>query len=277
MAAPVCLVMGAGSGIGSGIARRFAREGFTVCLVRRRDNIKLQQLASDLTGAGFQARAFLCDGTRDDDVAKLVETIESEVGPIEVAVCNLGANVGDRPIQKLNVKIFTAAWQLGSLSAIILAKHASKYMVPRGRGTLLFTGATASMRGNAGQAAHSAAMMGRRAIAQSLAHELAPLGIHVAHIVIDGLVDAPDTIGKVAPELFKALKEAKSPQEGIVLPDQISEIYWHLHQQPRGVWTFELDVRPWTDTAWFHTGRQENPFAVHSFSSMQRSEANRLS
>eukprot|EP00933_Yihiella_yeosuensis_P020782 TRINITY_DN1659_c0_g2_i5.p1 TRINITY_DN1659_c0_g2~~TRINITY_DN1659_c0_g2_i5.p1 ORF type:complete len:291 (-),score=33.81 TRINITY_DN1659_c0_g2_i5:92-904(-) len=262
MSSPVCLVMGAGFGLGSGIARRFAREGYTVCLVRRRDKTKLEALAAELKNLGHKAIPYLCDGANEDSVRELVEGIEREVGPIEVAICNLGAQVGDRPIQKLKTEVFTLAWQLGSLSAFLLGKTVSKFMVERGRGTLLFTGATAGMRGNSGQAAHSAAMMGRRAVAQSLAHELGPLGIHVAHIVIDGLVDSPDTLGKFAPELFQALRKVKAPQEGIVLPDQVSETYWHVHSQPRCAWTFELDVRPWTDTAWFHTGRNEDALKI---------------
>ncbi|CAJ1344849.1 unnamed protein product [Effrenium voratum] len=262
MASPVCLIMGAGSGIGSGIARRFAREGFIVCLVRRRDKVKLEALAEQIESQGGRAKAFLCDAADEQAVSELVEGIERDLGPIEVAVCNIGANVGDRPIQKLDMRVFNIAWQLGCVSAFVLGKAVSKHMLARGRGTLLFTGATAALRGNSGQAAHSAGMMGRRAVAQSLAHELAPQGIHVAHVVIDGLVDSPDTLGKFAPKMFQQLKELKGPQLGIVLADEISETYWHIHKQPRGVWTFEMDVRPWTDTAWFHTGRNENAMAL---------------
>lgn len=262
MARGVCLVFGAGSGIGAGIARRFARGGYTVCLVRRKDRDKLEALAAEIRGLGVPAHAHLCDGTRENDVTDLIDTIENSIGPIEVAVYNLGANVGDRPIQALDARVFTRAWQLGALGAFLVGKAVSKHMAARGRGTLIFTSATAAVRGNQGQAAHSAAMMGRRGVAMSFAHELAAAGVHVAHVVIDGIVDSPDTLGKFFPEQFQRMRDEKGPHGGIVEPDKLSETYWHLHVQDRCAWTFELDVRPWTDTAWFHTGRAENAMGM---------------
>lgn len=236
------LIVGAGSGIGGAVARRFAREGLVACCVRRTDTEKLAALVADIRAAGGEAVALRCDATCEADVGALVRRVEAEVGPIEFALYNLGANVGSRPLASLTSRVYERAWQLGSLGPFLLARAVTPLLAERGHGTLIFTGATASVRGNAEQAAHAGAMFARRALAQSVAAEYGPQGVHVAHVVVDGMVDSPDTLGQFFPKAFAAAKAALEPVDGIVQPASIADAYWFLHTQPRHSWTFELDM-----------------------------------
>jgi NAD(P)-dependent dehydrogenase (short-subunit alcohol dehydrogenase family) len=237
--AKVALVVGAGEATGGAIARRFARESYTACVTRRTAD-KLQPLVAQIEAAGGKARAFGSDARREEQVAELVQTIEREVGPIEVCVFNVGGNVRF-PIRETTARVYTKVWEMAALAGFLVAREAAKVMVPRGRGTILFTGATASLRGGKGFAAFAGAKHALRALAQSLARELGPEGIHVAHVVVDGAIDTP-FIRDTFPERYK-LKE----KEGILDPEAIAENYWQLHQQPRSAWTHELDLRPWME------------------------------
>jgi len=145
------------------------------------------------------------------------------------------------------------AWRMGSLGAFALAKEVAPYMLSRGGGTIIYTSATAAYRGNAGQHAHTMAMAGRRHLAQSLNNELGPQGIHVAHVNIDGMVNAPETLGKLMPELFQEAVASKQPTEEIIEPDAVADTYYMLHKQPRSAWTFDMDIRPWTTSPWFNS------------------------
>ena len=173
---------------------------------------------------------------------QLVQTIEREVGQIEVCVFNVGGNVRF-PIRETTSRVYTKVWEMAALAGFLIAREVAKAMVPRGRGTILFTGATASLRGGKGFAAFSGAKHALRALAQSMARELGPEGIHVAHVVIDGAIDT-QFIREMFPERY-ALKD----KAGILDPEAIAEAYWQLHQQPRSAWTHELDLRPWME-AW---------------------------
>ena len=237
----VALVVGAGAATGGAIARRFAREGFTVC-VTRRDAGKLKPLVERIAAEGGKARAFGSDARKEEQVVELVQTIEREVGPIEVCVFNVGGNVRF-PIRETTARVYTKVWEMGALAGFLAGREAARVMVPRGRGTILFTGATASLRGGKGYAAFAGAKHALRALAQSMARELGPEGIHVAHVVIDGAIDTP-FIRENFPERY-ALKE----KAGILDPEAIAENYWQLHRQPRAAWTHELDLRPWME-AW---------------------------
>ena len=237
--AKAALIVGAGQSTGGAIARRFAREGYVACVTRRHGEA-LQPLVAQIEAAGGEARAFGSDARREEDVAALVETVEREVGPIEVAVFNVGGNVRF-PIREMTARVYTKVWEMGALAGFLVGREVAKVMVPRGRGTILFTGATASLRGGAGFAAFAGAKHALRALAQSMARELGPLGVHVAHVVIDGAIDTP-FIRENFPERY-ALKA----QEGILNPDAIAENYWTLHCQPRSAWTHELDLRPWME------------------------------
>ena len=236
----VALVIGAGESTGAAIARRFAREGYTVC-VTRRDAAKLRPLVEKIEADGGRARAFGSDARREEQVVELVRTIEGEIGPIEVCVFNVGGNVRF-PIRELTARVYTKVWEMGALAGFLAGREVAKVMVPRGRGTILFTGATASLRGGKGFAAFAGAKHALRALAQSMARELGPAGIHVAHVVIDGAIDTP-FIRESFPERY-ALKE----KAGILDPEAIAENYWRLHLQPRSAWTHELDLRPWMES-----------------------------
>ena len=237
--AEVALVIGAGEATGGAIARRFAREGFTVCVTRRTAD-KLKPLVERIEADGGRARAFGSDARKEGQVVELVQTIEREIGPIEVCVFNVGGNVRF-PIREMTARVYTKVWEMAALAGFLVGREAAKVMVPRGRGTILYTGATASLRGGKGFAAFAGAKHALRALAQSMARELGPEGIHVAHVVIDGAIDTP-FIRETFPERY-ALKG----KAGILDPEAIAENYWLLHRQPRSAWTHELDLRPWME------------------------------
>ncbi|MGE7956550.1 SDR family oxidoreductase [Pseudomonas sp. NPDC089530] len=235
----VVLVVGAGDATGSAIAKRFAREGFAACVTRRSAE-KLQPLVDAIRQSGGEAHGFACDARKEEEVIALIERIESEIGPIEALVFNIGANVPCSILEETARKYFKI-WEMACFSGFLNAREVAKRMVVRKRGTILFTGATAGLRGAAGFAAFAGAKHGIRALAQSMARELGPLNIHVAHVVVDGAIDT-DFIRTSFPEKY-ALKE----EDGILNPEHIADNYWHLHSQPRDAWTFELDLRPWNE------------------------------
>lgn len=235
----VALVVGAGDATGGAVARRFAREGYTACVVRRHVDA-LAPLVEGIESKGGRARAFGADARREEQVVELVETIERDVGPIEVFVFNIGANVPASILDETARKYFKI-WEMAAFAGFLSAREVARRMVARSRGTMLFTGATASLRGSANFAAFAGAKHALRALAQSLARELGPRNIHVAHVVIDGAIDTA-FIRENFPERY-ALKD----QDGILDPEHIADAYWQLHCQPRDAWTFELDLRPWME------------------------------
>lgn len=237
--AKVALVIGAGDSTGGAIARRFAQEGYIACVTRRSAD-KLQPLIDSIRADGGQAYGYASDARKEDEVAALFEQIESEHGPVEVMVFNIGANVPSSILEETARKYFKV-WEMACFSGFLNAQAAARRMVARGRGTILFTGATAALRGSANFAAFAGAKHALRALAQSMARELGPLNIHVAHIVVDGAIDTA-FIRDTFPERY-ALKE----QGGILNPEHIAENYWYLHTQPRDAWTFELDLRPYME------------------------------
>jgi NAD(P)-dependent dehydrogenase (short-subunit alcohol dehydrogenase family) len=237
--AKAALVIGAGDATGGAIARRFAREGFVACVVRRHAD-KLKPLVEAIEKDGGRARAFGTDARKEDQVVELVATIEREVGPLEVAVFNIGANVRFG-IRETTARVYFKVWEMAAFGGFLMGREAAKVMVPRGRGSILFTGATASLRGGNGYSAFAGGKHALRALSQSMARELGPLGIHVAHVVIDGAIDTK-FIQDMFPERY-----AKKDQDGILNPDHIAENYWMLHTQPRDAWTYELDLRPWNE------------------------------
>ena len=227
---------GAGDATGSAIARRFAHEGYTVCVARRNEDA-LQPLVQQINDRGGRALAFSLDARREDQVVAFFNQIEAEVGPIEVMVFNVGGNVRF-PILETTAQKYFKVWEMCAMAGFLAGREAARVMLPRGRGTLLFTGATASLRGANGFAAFAGGKAALRALAQSMARELAPKGLHVAHVVIDGLIDTA-----FAREHF-AQRVADGGPDSILSPDHIADAYWWLHQQPRDAWTFELDLRP---------------------------------
>ncbi|MFV3331337.1 SDR family oxidoreductase [Pseudomonas sp. NY15437] len=235
----VVLVIGAGDATGGAIARRFAREGYVACVTRRSAD-KLQPLVEQIRAEGGEAHGFASDARKEEAVIELVETIERDIGPIEAFVFNIGANVPCSILEETARKYFKI-WEMACFSGFLTGREVAKRMVTRQRGTILFTGATAGLRGASGFAAFAGAKHGIRALAQSMARELGPMGLHVAHVVVDGAIDT-EFIRDTFPERY-ALKD----QDGILDPEHIADSYWYLHSQPRDAWTFELDLRPWIE------------------------------
>ncbi|MHB1249467.1 MAG: SDR family oxidoreductase, partial [Polaromonas sp.] len=221
------------------IARRFAREGYTACVTRRSLD-KLQPLLAQIRAEGGAAHGFASDARKEEEVIALIEQIESGIAPIEVLVFNIGANAPSSILEETARRYFKI-WEMICLGGFLNGREVARRMVQRGRGTIIFTGATASLRGSANFAAFAGAKMALRALAQSMARELGPRGLHVAHVVIDAAIDTA-FIRDNFPERY-ALKA----QQGIVNPEHIADSYWMLHQQPRDAWTHELDLRPWTE------------------------------
>jgi NAD(P)-dependent dehydrogenase (short-subunit alcohol dehydrogenase family) len=247
----VCLVIGAGDATGGAVAKRFAREGFSVCATRRSLE-KLQPLLDQIHQSGGVATGFASDARKEDDVIALIDHIESNIGSIEVMVFNIGAN-SPNSILTETARRYTKMWEMACLAGFLNGREVAKRMVSRAnnsepqtggisqKGTIIFTGATASLRGSANFAGFSGGKMALRALAQSMARELGPLGIHVAHTIIDGAIDT-EFIRTLFPERY-ALKD----QGGVLNPDHIADAYWMLHQQPRDAWTHELDLRPYME------------------------------
>jgi len=254
MTKPVCLVLGAGAGIGGNVGKRFARDGYHACLARRSDKAGLDRLVSEIEAEGGSASGYMINAVEEGSIERLVTDIEAQVGPIAVAVFNLGAQIGDRGLASTSLKAFEMCWRLATLGLFRLARLLIPSMEERGKGVILVTSATAAMRGNAGQHAHAAAIGGRRMLCQSLNAQYASKGIHVAHIIVDGAVDAPDTLGKLlGPERFQALRETKGMEhDGLILPSEAANTYFHLAHQHRSAWTFELDLRAHSDLAWWN-------------------------
>lgn len=250
---PVCLVIGAGAGIGGTVGKRFAREGYHAVLCRRSDVTGLERLVDEITKHGGSASGFIMNAIDEEAIESRVAAVEADIGPIDVAIYNLGAQIGNRSLSETSTKAFEMGWRLATFGLFRLARVVTPFMEDRGRGTIIVTSATAAVRGNAGQHSHAAAMGGRRLLCQSMNAEFSPKGIHVAHVIVDGAVEAPDTLGKMlGPERFRQLKETRGAADGLMLPEKIADTYWHLASQHRSVWTHEMDLRSWSDLPWWN-------------------------
>ncbi len=239
---PICLIVGAGDGVGAAIARAFAREGLTVCITRRPRNLdQLEAVAASIRAEGGQAHAFGVDARVEAEMISLVDRIEADIGPLQVVVFNIGANVRF-PVVDTTAQVYSKVWEMAALAGFFTGREAARVMGPRGKGTILFTGATASTRGGAGFSAFAGAKAALRQLAQSLAREMGPQGIHVAHVVVDGMIDGAFA-RSIAPDI-QALLDA----DAILKPEEIAKNYVWLHNQQRSAWTFELDLRPWKET-----------------------------
>ena len=234
------IVIGAGDATGGAVAKRFAKGGYVACVTRRNAE-KLEPLLAEIRAEGGEARGFGSDARDEAQVVELFSTVEREVGPVDVLVFNIGANV-NFPITEMTERVYRKVWEMAAFAGFLTGREAARVMSPRGRGTIIFTGATASLRGGPGFAAFAGAKFALRALAQSMARELGPKGIHVAHPIIDGAIDTA-FIRDNFPSRY-ALKD----KDGILNPDHIAEAYWQIHCQPRDAWTHELDLRPWMET-----------------------------
>lgn len=250
---PVCLVMGAGAGVGGTVGKRFASHGYHAVLCRRSDQQGLEHTLDAIKSAGGEASGFLVNAVEEQAIESLVEDVEKNIGPISVVIYNLGAQIGDRRLEDTSYRAFEIGWRLATFGLFRVAKSICPAMLERGSGTIIVTSATAAVRGNAGQHSHAAAMGGRRMLCQSLNAQYSGQGIHVAHVIIDGAVDAPDTLGKMlGAKQFAELRESRGARDGLLLPEKIADTYFHLASQHRSAWTHELDLRAWSDTAWWN-------------------------
>jgi NAD(P)-dependent dehydrogenase (short-subunit alcohol dehydrogenase family) len=236
----VCLVIGAGDATGGAIGKQFAKDGYSVCLVRRHHEALTNLCAEINSQQQGKAYPFGIDARVESEVIGLVEEIETNIGPIEVMVHNIGANVKFN-IADTTERVYRKVWEMATLSAFLTAKEVSKRMQERKRGTIIFTGATASLRGGSGFAAFSGAKHAKRALAQSMARELGPQNIHVSHVVVDGAIDTEWIRSN-----FKEMID-EAGEDSLLKPDDIAANYLHLHKQPKSAWTFELDLRPYKE------------------------------
>ncbi len=236
------LVVGAGhaEGVGAAVARRFAREGFAVTIFGRNEE-KLATALESLKAINPSARAQVGDVTDEATIRELVADCDRSDAPLEVAIFNAGGN-WPKAYLDMDGEFLEEMWRVNALSGFFFSKAAVERMLPRERGTIIFTGASGSMRGKAMFGGFAQAKAALRALAQSCAREFGPKGLHVAHVVIDGAVDG-NRINTLLPDL-----KDKAGDEGLLSPDGIAENYWHIHNQPRSAWTHELDVRPWAET-----------------------------
>lgn len=236
------LIIGAGDATGGAIARAFAAEGFVACVNRRpRHADQLDALVAAIHAKGHTAHPCPADARDEAAMVALVDTVERDIGPIEVAVFNIGANVRF-DVTDTSAQVYRKVWEMACFAGFLMGREVARVMRQRQRGTIIFTGATASLRGGAGFSAFSGAKAGLRMLAQSMARELGPQGIHVAHVVIDGGIDTEFVRG-LRPD-FDALKA----RDGVLSPDAIASNYVALHRQSRSAWTHELDLRPWIES-----------------------------
>ena len=242
MTKPVCLIVGAGDYIGAAIAKRFAQGGYTVC-VARRNGEKSNDLITELNAAGGNGFTFSMDAREEAIVIKTFAQIEADIGPIDVMISNVGGNV-NFPILETTERVFYKVWRMACLTGFLTGREAAKYMLPRGKGSIFFTGATASLRGGSGFAAFASAKFGLRALAQSMARELGPQGIHVAHLVIDSGVDTAFVRQRYEQ---KGINPDNLPPNTLMKPDSVGEAYWMLHHQKSDAWTHEMDIRPFSE------------------------------
>ena len=230
------IVMGAGDALGGAIARRFAREGL-VAVPSRRKIKPLGELVAQIKAEGGAAEGIPCDARDEEAVISLFDRVENEIGPVEAFVFNTGAQHRSS-ILDMTAKIYRQVWESAAFAGFVTGREAARRMSERGRGTIIFTGATASVRGGANFASFASAKHALRALSQSMARELGPMGIHVGHIIVDGMIDSEAVRGKF-PDEVDAL-----PEGGMLDPDHIADAYWAMHAQPKDAWTFEMDIRP---------------------------------
>ena len=235
------IIIGAGDATGSALTKKFASKGYKVCPVRRARNIeKVNFLADDINNTGGWARGFGIDARVESEIEELFKNVEEKIAPIDVVIFNPGANVYF-PITDTTSRVYKKVWEMAAFAGFLSGREATKYMKKRNEGSIFFTGATASVRGSSGFSAFAGAKFALRALSQSMARELGPVGIHVAHFIIDGAIDTA-FIKENFPDIY-ALKE----KDGILQPSAIADAYWFVHTQEKNAWTHELDLRPYME------------------------------
>ncbi len=236
-------IIGAGDFIGAAIARKFAAEGFIV-FAGRRNGDKLAPLAADIEAHGGRIVARTLDARKEDEITSFLRDADARA-PLEVCIFNIGANV-NYPLTETTERVFRKVWEMGCYAGFLAGREAARLMLPRGRGCIFFTGATASLRGGVGYAAFASAKFGLRAVAQSAARELGPKNIHVAHLIIDAGVDTAWVRDMIRRREGEAAVQNLPPGR-LMRPEAVAEAYWQLYEQPRDAWTFEQEIRPFAE------------------------------
>ena len=236
----IAVIIGAGDFIGAAIAEKFASNDFLVFLGRR-SQVKLNFLVKKLAKKGLAVKGYKMDARVEENISKMFSEIETKYGAIELVVFNAGGNVSF-PIQETTSRVFRKVWEMGCFAGFLTGREAAKYMLSRGRGSIFFTGATASIRGAENFAAFSAAKSGLRALAQSMARELGPKNIHVAHLIIDAAVNT-EFVRKILQDRGKDVSSL--PPDTLMTPESVADSYWNLYNQKRDAWSFEMDIRPY--------------------------------
>jgi len=239
----IVLIVGAGDYIGAAIAKRFAKGGFTICLGRRNGE-KLAPLLSEIESFGGKAFGFTMDARKEENVEEIFKKIEQEIGSIEVVIFNVGGNVVF-PILETTSRVFRKVWEMATFAGFLTGREAARYMIPRKKGSIFFTGATASLRGANGYSAFASGKAGLRGVAQSMARELGPHNIHVAHLIIDAGVDTAFVRQRIK---SSGVDPETLASDTLMNPKSVAEAYWNLHHQTRDGWTFEMDIRPFAET-----------------------------
>ena len=252
----ICLVIGAGAGIGVNVAKKFAVSGYHSVISRRTNQQGLDDAVKNIEKEGGSATGFLINAIEENSIENLIEKVEETIGSIHVVVFNLGSQIGNRSLNETSEKVFERGWRMATLALFRTAKKLFPYMEKRGGGTLLVTSSTAAKK----EIRDSILMphqWGRRMLCQTLNAEFSSKGIHTTHIIIDGAVDAPDTLGKMmGEEAYQALRKEKGlEKDGLLLPEKIAETYYHLADQHRSAWTHEVDLRAYNDDPWWNTPR----------------------
>lgn len=243
MSKPICLIIGAGDYIGAAIAKRFAKGGYHIAMGRRRGEM-FAGLVAEIEAEDGSATGYTWDARKEDTAEEMFAKVEADLGPIDICIFNVGGNVRF-PIADTTERVFRKVWEMCAYAAFLSGREAAKYMVPREKGSIFFTGATASMKGSAGFAAFASGKFALRGLAQAMARELGPKNIHVAHLIIDAGVDTAFVRDRVRQS---GRDPDELPEDTLMNPNSIAEAYWYLHHQPRDGWTHELDIRPFAET-----------------------------
>src|SRR6202171_638620 len=238
-----CAVIGAGDYIGAEIAKKFAAEGFTV-FAGRRNGAKHEPLVRDIEASGGSIVARALDARKEDEITAFLNDADKHA-PLEICIFNIGANV-NFPILETTERVFRKVWEMACYSGFLAGREAARLMVPRGQGSIFFTGATASLRGGSGYAAFASAKFGLRAVAQSMARELGPKNIHVAHLIIDSGVDTA-WVRELSKEREGDAALANLDPGRLMRPGSVAEAYWQIYQEPRDAWSFEREIRPFAE------------------------------
>ena len=249
----VAVIFGAGDATGAACSRAFAKEGYTVIAVRRNRGAtpgNIENLQSRLTSEGLRnVYGFSADARREEQVVALLDEVEHKFGGISLALHNIGPNM-PQPVLKTSAERYQKLFEISATSSLIVGKECARRMLTSGTedGCIFFTGATACLRGNANFAAFASAMSAKRMLAQSMAKEFGPEGIHVAHVIVDGIINTPFHATDASPVprefWYKRLKNG-----GVIEPDNIANAFVYLSKQKKNAWTFEMDLRPW-DEKW---------------------------